>query len=410
MKSDLDAILQARGLDALLVLGPTTHNPPMAYLAGGAHLMFADLLKKRGADPVLYHHSMERGEAALTGLATQSYDRFPMVELLEQTHGDIIEAYALRYQKILTNAGIRSGRLAIAGQVEVGLTFPVFQALMRQMPGLELVGEGEFSTLLQAMATKDDDEVARIRHIGQISVEVVDLVADFLTGHRLQGDLLIGPDGQPLTIGAVKQRISLWLAERRAETPEDIIFAAGLDAALPHSTGTPTDVLRLGQTIVFDIAPCEAEGGYFHDMTRTWCLGYATDEAMAVYEDVRAVFTQLRQELRPGALCKAYQTRACELFAARGHPTICTDPLTQSGYVHGLAHGVGLNVHERPDFSLRLANDDHLWPGCVTTLEPGLYYPERHIGVRLEDTLWVHPDGEIETLVEYPLDFILPMR
>ena len=80
--------------------------------------MFADLLKKRGADPVLYHYSMERGEAVLTGLATQSYDRFPMVELLEQTHGDVIEAYALRYQKILADAGIQSGRVAITGHVD----------------------------------------------------------------------------------------------------------------------------------------------------------------------------------------------------------------------------------------------------------------------------------------------------
>jgi Xaa-Pro aminopeptidase len=410
MKSDLDSMMQARGLDALLVVGAATHNPPMVYLTGGANLMFADLLKKRGADPVLYHYSMERGEAALTGLATQSYDRFPMPELLEQTHGDVIEAYALRYQKILAAAGIQSGRLAITGHLEVGLAFPVFQALMRRLPGLELVGEGDVSTLLQAMATKDDSEVQRIRRMGQISTQVIGLVADFITGHHLQGETLVEPDGRPLTIGAVKRRISLWLAERGAEMPEGVIFSTGVDAALPHSAGTETDPLRLGQTIVFDISPCEVGGGYFYDMTRTWCLGYATDEALAVYEDVLAVFTRLRQELRPGALCKDYQTRACELFAECGHPTICSDPLTQRGYVHGLAHGVGLNVHERPDFSLRLANDDHLWPGSVTTLEPGLYYPERGIGVRLEDTLWVRPDGEIETLAEYPLDFVLPMR
>jgi Xaa-Pro aminopeptidase len=410
MKSDLDAILQARGLDALLVVGPVAHNPQMAYLTGSALLTHAEVLKKRGADPVLYYHPMERGEAARTGLATQSYDRFPMQELLKQTHGDVIDAYALRYQEILTDAGLQQGRLAITGHVEVGLAFPIFQALSRRLPGLELVGEGEYSSLLQAMATKDAGEVQRIRHMGQVTVQVVGLVADFLTGHHLQDEILIEPGGRPLTIGAVKRRISLWLAERGAEASDDVIFATGLDSAMPHSTGNEADVLRLGQTIVFDIAPCEAGGGYFHDFTRTWCLGYATDEAMAVYEDVLAVFTQLRQELRAGKLCKSYQTRACELFAARGHPTICSDPLTQRGYVHGLAHGVGLNVHERPNFSLSQANDDQLWPGCVTTLEPGLYYPERHIGVRLEDTLWVRPDGEIETLVEYPLDFVLPMR
>jgi Xaa-Pro aminopeptidase len=410
MKSDIDAILQERGLDALLVVGSAAHNPQMAYLTGNVLLLHADLLIKPGAEPVLYSHTMERGEAARTGFATQSYDRFPMRELLEKTHGDVIEAYALRYQAILADAGLSGGRLAIAGQVDVGLVFPVFQALARRLPGLELVGEGEYSTLLQAMATKDADEVQRIRRMGQITTQVVDLVADFLTGHRVQDEVLIEPDGRPLTIGAVKRRIFLWLAERRAESPDDVIFSTGLDAALPHSTGTQSDVLRLGQTIVFDISPREAGGGYFYDFTRTWCLGYATDETQAVYEDVHAVFLQLRQELRAGALCKDYQSRACELFAARGHPTICRDPLTQSGYVHGLGHGIGLNIHERPDFSLRPANNDHLWPGSVTTLEPGLYYPDRGIGVRLEDTLWVRPDDEIETLVDYPLDFILPMR
>jgi hypothetical protein len=32
------------------------------------------------------------------------------------------------------------------------------------------------------------------------------------------------------------------------------------------------------------------------------------------------------------------------------------------------------------------------------------------MGVRLEDTVWVTPDGEIETLAEYPMDLILPME
>jgi Xaa-Pro aminopeptidase len=45
----------------------------------------------------------------------------------------------------------------------------------------------------------------------------------------------------------------------------------------------------------------------------------------------------------------------------------------------------------------------------VITVEPGLYYPEKGFGVRIEDTVWVRPDGSLETLVEYPQDLVLHM-
>ncbi len=65
---------------------------------------------------------------------------------------------------------------------------------------------------------------------------------------------------------------------------------------MPHSAGNPDDLLRLGQTIVFDIYPCEAGGGYFYDFTRTWSLGYATPEAQELYDQVKAVYDRLQDE------------------------------------------------------------------------------------------------------------------
>jgi hypothetical protein len=52
MKSNIDAIMQAKNLDALLVFGHGEHNPPMYYFTGGGHIMHATLIKKRGAEPV----------------------------------------------------------------------------------------------------------------------------------------------------------------------------------------------------------------------------------------------------------------------------------------------------------------------------------------------------------------------
>jgi Xaa-Pro aminopeptidase len=252
--------------------------------------------------------------------------------------------------------------------------------------------------------------VERIRNLGRITIEVVGKVADFLTAHRVEGDTLVKVDGRPLTIGDVKSRINLWLVERGAENPDGTIFAIGRDAGVPHSSGNPGDLLRLGQTIVFDIFPCEPGGGYYYDFTRTWCLGFAPDEAQKLYEDVLSVYRQVMNELRPGTKCRDYQLRTCELFEAMGHPTLKSNPQTEVGYVHGLGHGVGLNIHERPWFSMRATEEDILAPGTVVTVEPGLYYPDRGLGVRLEDTVWVRPDGKMEVPVEYPLDLVLPMR
>jgi hypothetical protein len=39
-----------------------------------------------------------------------------------------------------------------------------------------------------------------------------------------------------------------------------------------------------------------------------------------------------------------------------------------------------------------------------------LYYPARGIAVRLEDTVWMRPDGHVEILADYSLDFILQMK
>jgi len=69
-----------------------------------------------------------------------------------------------------------------------------------------------------------------------------------------------------------------------------------------------------------------------------------------------------------------------------------------------------LNVHEQPWFGMNATEEDRLIPGAVFTLEPGLYYPEKNMGVRIEDTLYVSPDGKIQSLVEYPLDLVLPIK
>lgn len=411
MKNDLDKLMKQHDIDVLFVTGSAQHNPAMVYFAGAAHVSDAFLVKKRAKPPVLFHYPMEREEAAKSGLSLISYSRYPVSEFLKDAGGNYLEAMVLRYKRMLNDLGITSGRVGIYGKDDIGPVYSIMNRLEELMPGLQITGFVRDEILMNAMMTKDADEVAHIREMGRITTSVVGKTADYLTGHKTRKETVVHKDGTPVTIGEVKNLINLWLAEAGVENPEGTIFAIGRDAGVPHNTGTPSDPIKLGQTIVFDIYPCEAGGGYFYDFTRTWSLGYATDEVQKLFDQVKEVYDTLVKELVVNTHFSTYQARTCELFEAMGHPTIRTDQATDVGYVHSVGHGIGLRVHEKPWSTLiNPSPTDKLVPGSVFTLEPGLYYPDRGMGVRIEDSLFVTPDGKFEILADFPKDLVLPIK
>ena len=401
MKSDLDALMKAAKLDAVVVLGSAEYNPAMYYFTGSAHVTDAALFKKTGQPPVLYCNAMERAEAAKSGMQVKPLPT------------GAIEVLVAQPKTIFEEQALTAGRVGFYGVLDAGDLLSIVDAVRAALPGVELVGDPhDDSIFLHAMETKDADEVAHIRRMGQVTTEVVGMVERYLTERQVREDeVLLKEDGSPLTIGDVKGKISLWLAERGAADVEGVIFAIGRDAGVPHSAGTPSDLMRLGQTIVFDIYPAEAGGGYFYDFTRTWSLGYATPQAQHLYDEVRGVYDKVIDNVDLNVSFKEYQKLVCDEFHKGGHNTpMHTQGVLENGYVHSLGHGVGLNIHERPWSRHTLPDDNILKPGVVITIEPGLYYPEKGMGARIEDSYWVRPDGKMEILAEYPYDFVLPMK
>lgn len=60
-------------------------------------------------------------------------------------------------------------------------------------------------------------------------------------------------------------------------------------------------------------------------------------------------------------------------------------------FIHGLGHHIGLQVHDsNPNVPLD--------KGMVFTIEPGIYVPEENIGIRIEDMVWVDPNGKLVLL------------
>lgn len=408
MKTDLDRLMAERNLDAFLVLGDAHGNSVMNYLTGGAMLERALVVKRRGAPTVLIHGGMERDNAATTGLALVDRDaQYNQLAYLQKHEGDRMAAQVDYLCDVVRDQQL-TGRLGVYGMFDAGAAMAMLNLVQDRVAGVDLVGEFGDTLFSLARETKDNWEIGQMREAGRRTGIVVGEVQEFLQGHTTRGETLVKRDGEVLTIGDVhaftRSRI---FAHGMSE--ERHIFAQGRDAAVPHNHGTPEMPVQLGRSIVFDIFPKTA-AGYYHDMTRTWCLGYAPDEVMAAWEQCKEIFDQVVAALAVGQTCSSYQAMTLDYFEAKGHPTLRTEPGGHVGYVHGLGHGLGLDIHEEPRLSLAAGNLRTLQPGHVVSVEPGLYYPERGFGVRVEDTVAFLEDGTLVTLTGYPYDLVVPMR
>ncbi len=408
MRDDFDALMADRGLDAMVVGGKVLGNPSLAYLIDGAGLTQALFVKKRGEEGVLIVGPMEREEAKATGYSIILSSRFDYVGLLRSL-GDPMAAQVAYYRRIFEELGVR-GRVGFYGMMERGAAYRLLRAIDEQVETVEVVGEFGVNLIEAARETKSEAEVARIREVGKRTAAIIRDTIAFLRRHVVdEEEVLRWDDGRILRVGHVHDEIRRLIALSGLEDPEGFIFATGRDAGIPHSKGTAEKPMRLGEVIVFDIFPREAGGGYFFDMTRTFCLGYAPPEVEQLYLDVLECQSRVKAAMKAGELTRTYQQMACDFFRERGHPTIADHPQTQEGYVHSLGHGVGLELHEAPAFGDWPGNTARLRPGHVFTVEPGLYYPDRGMGCRIEDVLWVDEDGIVRNLTDYPYDLVVEM-
>jgi Xaa-Pro aminopeptidase len=405
MKQDLDRLMEERGLDAAFISGTIHGNPAMYYMTNGAGLTKGMVIKKCGEEPLLLCWPMEREVAAESGLATVNLAKYDYTALLREM-GDQLSATVEFYRRIFADLGV-SGRVGFYGLGDSGRSWALLNALDAQLHDVEVCGEFDVTLIEAARTTKDAGEAERVLQIGKRTCDIIGQTIEFLQSHVVKDGALARADGSPLTVGRVHEEINRFIAEQRLEDPEGFMFSIGRDAGVPHNKGTLDAVIELGKTIVFDIFPREAGGGYFADVTRTFCLGHAPPEVEKVYQDVYDCQAMVLGAYETGAEAKRYQQMTCEFFAERGHPTIATDSQTESGYVHTIGHGLGLDIHEEPRFTDLPSNTDVLKPGHIFTCEPGLYYPGRGYGVRIEDDVWIDPDGTVRNLTDFPKELVV---
>jgi Xaa-Pro aminopeptidase len=200
--------------------------------------------------------------------------------------------------------------------------------------------------------------------------------------------------GRPLTSASLKELIERTLLAAQC-VAEDTIVAVGPQGARPHDAGSGP--LRAGVPVVIDIFPRDKETGYWGDITRTVVRGPAPPAIRRMHRAVLAAQKLALAMIRPGVEVRAVQRAVEEHFRKMGYETSLAPPGRERGFIHGVGHGVGLDIHEAP--GLR-HESGRLRAGHVVTVEPGLYYPGIG-GVRIEDTVVVTRTGH-KILATFP--------
>lgn len=172
-------------------------------------------------------------------------------------------------------------------------------------------------------------------------------------------------------------------AERVAWHP--LIVATGANSSMPHYAAG-FGKLKHKEMILLDFGAVVE--GYHSDMTRVVFLGKPTEEQKKVYQLVLRAHERAKEKIRHKAKSAHIDREAREVIERENYPA----------YQHGLSHGIGLEVHERPTVSY--LSKDILEEGNVISVEPGIYIPGWG-GVRIEDLVLVTKSG-FETLTQSP--------
>jgi Xaa-Pro aminopeptidase len=239
--------------------------------------------------------------------------------------------------------------------------------------GLELV---PMSGVIQRLrAVKEPGELDAIRRAARI----LDAVYERLAGESLSG--------------RTEKEVGWWferaLREEGAdELAFDVTVASGPNAAFPHHH-TGERRIGAGETVLVD-AGAKVDG-YCSDCTRTFATGALPEDLRAAYAACRSAQEAALAEVEAGA-----DARTLDEIARR--------ELRDGGFevLHGLGHGVGLEVHELP--VMRPTADGALEAGNVVTVEPGVYLPGRG-GVRIEDLVIVG-EHRAEVLSPFTKDLV----
>lgn len=260
----------------------------------------------------------------------------------------------------LTQAARRTKRLACLHPLStytepLSPDLEIFHRVSERVPGVTIEDRTE---LLPAMrAVKSPRELALIQKAVQITTAGFEVAARF-----------VRPGVEEK---AIADLLTEAFRKHGAEPAFEPIVAGGARSVILHYRDLGHQVEN-GDLVVIDYGA--AYGGYAADVTRTLpASGCFTAEQRSLYEVVLAANMAAIETVGPGVTLTQVHKAALGVAREAG---------LEDGFLHGIGHHLGCEVHD-------VTPDGPLAPGMVITIEPGVYLPERGLGVRIEDDVLV---------------------
>ncbi len=243
------------------------------------------------------------------------------------------------------------------------ITVDTYDTWRAELPSVEWVPTKGLVEGLRAV--KDADELAAIEEAVRIADDAMQHIMGWIRPGVTEAEIAWELEVHMRTHGAEKLAFNL-------------IVGAGPNGAMSHAIPGPRAV-QVGDPIVIDMGAMVR--GYCSDLTRSFCLGRASDDYRKVWRTVLDAQRTAERGIRAGLPGKAADALARDLIYGAGY---------EGQFGHGLGHSAGLAIHEDPRASM--TSEDTLVAGNILTVEPGIYDPAWG-GVRIEDMVLVQEGG-----------------
>ncbi|MCQ2491041.1 MAG: aminopeptidase P family protein [Ruminococcus sp.] len=287
---------------------------------------------------------------------------------IEKARATVTAAEVIEQKKLYSQLAelIHEHNAANAAIESQSLTVSRLHTLRSQLKDIEIIDTDVLSNAVNALrSVKDDYEIDCIKKAQAIAEKAFDGILGYIRE------------------GVTERQIALELNRLMFEYgAEDLSFEtialSGANTSMPH--GVPSDKkVMTGEFVLLDFGA--VYNGYHSDMTRTVCVGEPDDEMRRIYNIVLEAQTAALEAAHAGMMGHELDS------VARG---IISDEGFGNCFGHSLGHGVGLEIHERPNAAPNYKQT--LNAGAVVTVEPGIYIAGR-FGVRIEDFVILTENG-----------------
>lgn len=241
----------------------------------------------------------------------------------------------------------------------VSADLAIFQQVSQRIPGIKI--DDNTGLLTSMRSIKSPAELAMIEHAAGIT----ELAYRQAVPHIRPG----------LNEGQLQLALETVYKQHGGGIAYGTIVGGGMGGTVLHYIQN-NQPLQDGDLVVIDSAA--SFGGYAADVTRTYPVnGKFTADQRDVYEVVLAAELAAIKAAKPGVRLHDLDAVARNVIDKAGYG---------DAFIHSIGHPLGLTVHD-------VVPDHPLKAGTVITIEPGIYLPDRKLGVRIEDDLVLTAKG-----------------